>query len=99
MALIAAITFSAFRPQAEVKKTNLDQHYYRFMSNDPNDLLNESEYEFIGDELPTPLGCPDGQLSCIIQAEGDENEPDFTASGISDEEDVEAATVAWKVRP
>lgn len=84
LALVVAVSLSAFTHQKTViKKANVNEHFYRFMSTDPDDRLVESAYEYVGDALPSPTGCSGNQLPCIIHAQGDATQPDFQASGIS----------------
>lgn len=95
LALLAGIVFSAFTP-VTTKNAGQNENFYRFMSTDPNDRLLESAYEYIGTQLPDPTGCDGDELTCIIHALGDTDEPDFQASGISTLQDLEDVTDALK---
>lgn len=96
LALVVAVSLSAFTQKSTVKKANLNENFYRFTSNDPDDRMVESAYEYVGTELPSPTGCSGSELPCIIHAQGDQTQPDFQASGISDLQDLAAVTDAEK---
>lgn len=96
-ALIIGVAASAFtQSRIVIKKANANENFYRFMSTDPDDRLVESAYEYIGDVLPSPTGCSGSQLPCIIHAQGDETQPDFQASGISNLSQLALVTDAEK---
>ncbi len=95
LALVLAIGFSAFTEKASEKAAT--GNFYRFTPSVSGDELVESAYEYVGTSMPNPTGCSiPGELPCIIEALGDENQPDFQASGIVDLEDLEQATVETK---
>lgn len=93
LAVLFAIAASAF---TVVKDSTT--YYYRYSQTGSGGLLNEDNFDFIG-ESPSSTGCNEGDINCVIAlgvAPDMNGHPDFSSAGISDQEDLDAVTVFWK---
>ena len=66
LAIVLAVSISAFTVKQQAKSKALDDHYFQFTGNSNTDLNVTGSWEYLGEE--TPSQCSGSNVVCIVSA-------------------------------